>query len=51
MKTNFFTTIKGLPRAGSWKINIAFGSDEKMLVSLLLEKGEHRKPIASMVFN
>lgn len=51
MKTNFFSNIKGLPRAGSWKMNISIDADEKMLVSVLLEKEKDGKPIAPMVFN
>lgn len=51
METNFFTTIKDLPRAGVWKITVAIGDDGNMLVSLLLEKEKNGKTLAPMVFN
>jgi len=51
METNFFTTIKDLPRAGVWKITIAIDEDGKMLVSLLLEKEKEGNSLAPMIFN
>ncbi|MBB2145732.1 PRTRC system protein E [Pedobacter sp. LMG 31464] len=51
METNFFSQIKQLPKAGAWKINIAFVQDEIMLVSVLLEKEADGKALAPIVFN
>ncbi|RQO64798.1 hypothetical protein DBR40_25140 [Pedobacter sp. KBW01] len=47
--TGFFSGIKSLPRAGGWKINIAFDGEEKMVVSVLLETDGKGKALPPML--
>lgn len=47
--SGFFSSIKSLPSAGGWKINIAFDGDEQMVVSVLLETDGKGRPLPPML--
>lgn len=51
MRTDFFQSINNLPEADSWKIDIAFTDESRMIVTVFADdqKATHRLPIAIFV--
>lgn len=51
MRTDFFQSINNLPEADSWKIDIAFTDESRMIVTVFNDelKVDHKLPVAIFV--